>query len=304
MMNYRKESGVVFDIQRFSIGDGPGVRTTVFLKGCNLRCRWCHNPESHLVEPEIQYQSRLCVCCGACIQACPSGAHNIMQNMHVLDREKCNRCGRCTQVCLSGALKTLGVVMDVPTVMKEVMRDKEIYGFSNGGMTFSGGEPMLQIDFLEALLLAAKENGLHTAVETAGSISYRNFERLDGLADLYLFDLKGIDDMRHKQNTGGSNRLLLDNLHRLARQKSVIVRMPLIAGVNDDIMQIQKTAEFLQDMPKVQHIELLPYHKFGENKYSTLGKPIQAFEAPSKERLNELKTILESTGKMVLVRGN
>lgn len=296
------KSGVVFDIQRFSVGDGPGVRTTVFLKGCDLRCRWCHNPESHRVCAELQYQPMLCIGCGACIRACPSHAHRTADGTHALDRDRCVRCGRCAQVCLSGALRMLGKPMSAQAVMEEVVRDREIYRFSGGGMTVSGGEPMLQMDFLEELLLAAKDEDIHSAVETAGCVAYRNFEQLGDLPDLYLFDLKGMDDEQHERNTGVSNRLILENLRRLTQWKRVIVRMPLIAGLNDDVRQIRMAADFLSSL-RLEQIELLPYHRFGESKYPTLGMPARTFEAPPAQRLRMLQSILEDTGNRVIVRG-
>lgn len=267
----------IFDIQRSSYVDGPGIRTTVFFKGCNLRCTWCHNPESQSPKKEMLFYRNRCTNCGKCKKKC---AYNL---------EKCDFCGKCALYCPRDAREICGKEYTLDEVMREVLKDKAIYENSGGGVTFSGGECMLQIDFLEEVLKKCKEQGIHTAVDTAGHVPFEYFERIIPYTDLFLYDVKISDTEKHKKYVGVGNELILSNLKKLLELGCrVIVRTPVISGVNDseqEIKAIKKIAE------RAEKIELLPYHAMGEHKYTALGKAISHFEAPTKEKMDILKSL-------------
>ncbi len=274
------DKGLIFDIQHASFVDGPGVRTTVFFKGCNLRCAWCHNPESQGAEREMLYYRDTCTDCGKCREVCQNGL------------EGCTLCGKCEAYCPSHARTVCGKEMTVDMVLSEVVKDKAFYENSGGGVTFSGGECMLQIDFLEALLRACRENGIHTAVDTAGYVPYTSFERILPFTDLFLYDIKIATDALHKKYIGVSNKLILKNLRRLSESgANILIRIPVIGGVNDSDEEMNKIAELLRG---IRHtgVELLPYHALGEHKYAALGKESYAFAPPSAERLAYLKKMI------------
>ncbi|MGI5877644.1 MAG: glycyl-radical enzyme activating protein [Christensenellales bacterium] len=291
--------GLVFNIQRFSIHDGPGIRTTVFLKGCNLRCFWCHNPESWEPGPQLQFFPSKCIGCGACFEACSRGCHEIKDGERVFHREHCAACGACARECYAEALVLTGYPLSVDRLIEEVRRDEVFYRNSGGGVTFSGGESMLQIDFLEAALAACRENGLHTAVDTAGNVPYSYFERVLPYTDLFLFDLKHIDPERHRQGTGADNARIVDNLTRLAHRGAdkVWVRIPVIPGLNDSPGGMEAIADFLRTLPPPARVELLPYHRLGESKLAGLGLPRRArIEPPARERMDRLTGIFTARG--------
>ena len=226
--------GSVFDIQKFSIHDGPGIRTTVFLKGCPLNCRWCHNPESKDSAAEISYHAERCLLCGRCAAVCPQGGHTFHEKEHRFDRARCTHCGACAQACYAQAIEVIGRQMTVDQVLDEVMKDLPFYQTSGGGMTVSGGEPMAQFAFTKALLTDAKARGLHTCMETSGFAPLRHFEAIRPLVDLFLYDLKETDPVLHKQWTGVELKPILDNLRALDRLGSqLILRCPAIPGLND-----------------------------------------------------------------------
>ena len=273
-------TATIFDIQRNSYVDGPGIRTTVFFNGCNLRCAWCHNPESQSPKPQMMFYKNKCTGCGKCKEKCPN---------HL---ESCELCGKCTLYCPHDAREICGKEYTVDEVMREILKDKVFYENSGGGVTFSGGECMLQIDFLEEILKACKENGIHTAVDTAGCVPFEYFERILPCTDLFLYDVKCFDSEKHKQYTGVGNELILENLKRLlATDKSVWIRIPIIPTVNDTGEEIRSIRSFLLFCGTPEKVELLPYHAMGEHKYAALGKATQAFSIPSEEKMMRLKKI-------------
>ena len=268
----------IFDIERNSFVDGPGIRTTVFFKGCNLSCAWCHNPESQSSKPQMMFYQNRCTGCGKCKEKCP----NIL--------EKCDLCGKCTLYCPHDAREICGREYTVDEVLREVLKDKTFYENSGGGVTFSGGECMLQIDFLTEILKACKENGIHTAVDTAGHAPYEYFERIIPYTDLFLYDVKCFDSEKHRQYTGVGNELILKNLKKLlAIDTPVWVRMPIIPTVNDTVEELKRIKGYVCSCGTSQKIELLPYHAMGEHKYDALEKAAQKFSVPSAEDIEKLK---------------
>ena len=265
-------SGQIFDIQRFSLHDGPGIRTTVFFQGCPLRCRWCHNPEGLSGEACISFSAERCRLCGACAGVCRSGAHELVPTQHHLNREQCKRCGACVAVCSAGALERVGRTARVGEILEEVLKDSVFYRTSGGGLTVSGGEPTLQIDFLEAILQQARGAGLHCAVETCAHTPWERLDRIRGLVDLFLIDLKETDPERHREYTGVSNDLILANLRRLHDVgASIILRLPLIPTLNDRAEHFAALAALVRTMPSLRGVEIMAYHALGESKRTRLG---------------------------------
>ena len=266
-------SGLIFDLRRYSIHDGPGIRTTVFFKGCPLSCAWCHNPESRLSEPELMQRSNRCILCGDCLEVCPQEAISRGGDEIIIDRVRCRVSGECAAVCPSQALQVVGTKMTVDQVMAEIDRDRLFYESSGGGVTFSGGEPLAQFDFLFALLTACRKAGLHTALDTSGHAPWNSLRKTIPLVDLYLYDLKLMDERRHQQWTGVSNVDILANLKRLSKMgKKILVRIPLIPGVNDDEQNLRQTAGFLASLETKPAVELLPYHNIAAGKLAGLGR--------------------------------
>lgn len=259
----------IFDIQRNSYVDGPGIRTTVFFKGCNLRCAWCHNPEGQSSEKQILF-----------------------------DREKCVGCGRCKNlttndtdfICFHDAKELCGRDVTVADVLDEITKDNVLYETSGGGVTFSGGECMLQLDFLEEILKKCKQNGIHTAVDTAGYVPFDRFERILRDTDLFLYDVKCFDREKHKHYAGVSNELILENLEKLLQTNAKIwVRIPIIEGVNDRVEEMRAIKTFFMRSRMPDKTELLPYHAMGEHKYQALGRPAPKFHVPSPQKMEELR---------------
>ncbi len=270
----------IFDIQRGSYVDGPGIRTTVFFKGCNLRCAWCHNPESQSPKPQLLFYKNRCTGCGKCKEKC---AYSL---------EKCDLCGRCTLYCPSDAREICGKEYTVDEIMREILKDKAFYESSGGGVTFSGGECMLQIDFLEELLRECKESGIHTAVDTAGHVPYDYFERILPYTDLFLYDVKSIDNEVHKKYTGVGNELILENLKTLLGVGAPLwIRIPVIPSVNDATEDMIAVKEYVYSHGRPKKIELLPYHAMGEHKYAAIGMQAHAFAVPEKQAVKRLQDI-------------
>ena len=264
--------GVVFDIERSAVHDGPGIRTTVFLKGCPLACAWCHNPESRGADPELLWSPVRCAGCMQCQVACAQGVHQFVEQRHLLERRRCIACGCCVSVCYAGALELAGQSMTVNDVLVEVMRDEPFYRRSGGGLTLSGGEPTAQFDFARALFREAGRRQLHTALDTAGFCSRECLDGLSPYVDLFLFDLKQMDGARHRALTGVSNERILDNLRRLdTTGREIWIRVPLIPTQNDDDANFQAIGRFVSTLKHVTRVEILPYHRLGESKYVRLG---------------------------------
>lgn len=265
-------SGLVFDIQRFSLNDGPGIRTTVFLKGCLLHCDWCHNPESQSFRPQLMFNSDKCMDCFECVKACPNGVHQSVHGKHVIQFEQCNLTGECVEACPQQALKISGEQKNVEEIMRIVLKDKEYYLNTGGGLTISGGEPMAQFEFTKALLTAAKREGLHTSLDTCGIASTEKFKELIPLTDLFLYDYKLTDDSEHKRFTGAGNRQVLENLDFLMKSGAgVILRCPIIPGINDNEEHLEGIAELVRKYPGLKSVEILPYHTMGRSKFNAAG---------------------------------
>ena len=276
------QTALIFDIERSSYVDGPGIRTTVFFKGCNLRCAWCHNPESQSPCAQKMFYANKCTQCGKCLEVCPHGG------------KRCDLCGKCALYCPNNAKEICGKEASVNEVLKEILKDQLFYEASGGGVTFSGGECMLQIDFLENILKACKENGIHTAVDTAGHVPFEYFERILPYTDLFLYDVKCIDSEKHKQYVGVENDRILDNLKRLLQSgASVWIRIPIIPTVNDTETELGQIKAFLDTYPTPQKIELLPYHAMGEHKYNALGREATVFSTPDETSITAFKKIFE-----------
>ncbi len=262
----------VLNIQRFCTSDGPGIRTTVFMKGCPLRCLWCHNPESQRSVPELAFDADKCVNCMRCIQRCENGCHTQKDHIHKYIGDDCTACGKCTSP-LCSALELFGYETDAHAIISEVMKDVPFYKSSGGGLTLSGGEPLAQPNLACEILKLAKENGIHTAVETCGYADNETVLRVAELTDLFLFDLKETDRKRHKELTGVDNGLILDNLRLLnAKCKQIVLRCPIIPTLNDREDHVSAIAELVNSLPCILRVEIAPYHTFGIPKYARLGR--------------------------------
>ncbi len=267
-------TGVVFDIKRYAIHDGPGIRTTVFFKGCPLACRWCHNPESQTIATEMIFREGRCIGCRACVAACVHGAIVWSETGSVTERAACVACGDCALVCYAEARERVGREMSVEETMAEIERDRPFYEESGGGATFSGGEPLAQPEFLGALLAACRAAGIDTALDTCGYAPWEVMDGIRGDVDLFLYDLKLLDDARHRELTGVSNRLILENLRALSeRGSAIILRVPIIPGINDDAATIGEIGAFAKSLPRLDEIDVLPYNRMGIDKYARLDRP-------------------------------
>lgn len=285
------EEGIVFDIQGFSIHDGPGIRTLVFFKGCPLRCPWCSNPESQRFEPELFFHPERCIGCQKCLQVCPRGAIGITDGKISFNRDRCQNCGQCSSVCYAEARVMKGRQMRADEVVEEVLKDSLFYINSGGGVTLGGGEPLAQADFAAAILKRCKMKGLHTAVETAGHVPWLEMEKVLSYTDLFLYDVKHMDSDKHSKMIGVDNQLILANLGRLVgANKQVVVCTPLIPGFTDTIRQIRAIARYIARMG-IRQVHLLPYHRFGAGKNRLLGR-IYPFQG-KKELTNRKKEVLE-----------
>ncbi|MGC9396431.1 MAG: glycyl-radical enzyme activating protein [Anaerolineae bacterium] len=313
-------TGYVCNIQRFSVHDGPGIRTTVFLKGCTLRCFWCHNPESIRPKPEVQFFPSRCIGCGACVEVCPESAQAFDEHgARVFYHEKCVACGKCVDVCYAEALVFTAKAMSAEAVVEEILRDRAFYENSGGGVTLSGGEPALQVEFSRDILERCRAAGVHTAIETAANVPWESLEALLPLTDLVMMDLKHMDSDKHRDATGAPNALLLANARRLVESgKPIIFRIPVIPTVNDTPEEVAAIAAYvreLRDLRVTQHdgassepasitLELLPFHRMAGDKYNSLGWDYRAanLTPPSKEQMAILTNAAQAQGVPVQSR--
>jgi pyruvate formate lyase activating enzyme len=300
-------TAIILNVQRCSLHDGPGLRTTVFLKGCPLRCLWCHNPESVDPRPQLAYTASRCVGCGECARVCPNGVHRFEEGKHAVDWERCRRCGACAEACYAEALETVGKEMTIEEVLAIVERDREFYDSSGGGVTISGGEPLAQAPFAAELLRESRGRGLHATLDTSGFAQTETLLRVASEADLVLFDLKHIDDARHRELTGVPNGIILENLVSLIRSGAAVrVRVPLVPGCNDDTANVEGMASFLSAFGgQAPPIDLLPYHQLGASKHARLGSRYELSETkpPTDESLDRLASVLRAAGLPVQVGG-
>lgn len=300
---------LVFNIQKFSTHDGDGVRTTIFFKGCPLKCRWCHNPESQRYEKELIFHHNKCVVCGKCVVKCPQQANSIVDGKLVFDRDKCTACGVCTDWCIKEAREIAGKEYTVDELVKEAKKDQIFYEQSGGGVTLSGGEVMAQnIDYIEQLCKRLHREGISVFIDTSGYTKYENLKRLIPFADVFLYDIKAIDSEEHKDYIGVDNALILENLVKLSNDGAgIYARLPIIGKVNATDEYINSVIRFLEDNHvKVQQVNLLPYHDIGKGKYASLDRPYDeaSMAKPDKELMEHFKTMFEEHGfTKVLIGG-
>ena len=298
-------TGIVTDIQRFSLHDGPGIRTTVFLKGCNMHCAWCHNPETISMKSQLHLYSDKCMGCSHCVEVCKSGARKIIDGSLVYSAADCTACGSCAEVCFTGALAMSGTLMTPGQVMDEILQDKDYYEHSGGGVTISGGEALCQPEFLRNILTLCRENGIHTAVETNLNYPYSMLEDLLPILDLVMFDLKTINNDGHLKWTEVSNNTILKNAKRLLSSGvPVIVRTPVVPGVTDTVDEIAGIAAFIKNSSSLMYYELLNFNPLGEAKYTSLGmeNPFKGIRPLPAAELEQLAQIARAFGVTVRVR--
>lgn len=301
----RKEGeGLIFSIQRYSIHDGPGIRTTVFFKGCPLRCRWCSNPESINPYPELIFRQGRCDGCGRCIPPCIPSAFEKKDGRVRLDRQKCNLCLKCLDACFTEALEVSGRFYALQEIVDECLKDEAFYHNSEGGVTLSGGEPLFQPSFSVHLLKSCKEHGLNTTLDTCGHVKWEVMEAALPYTDLVMYDIKHMDPALHRDGTGVTNELILDNLQRLSLSKKnrIWIRVPVIPGFNDSVENIQKTARMVAGL-NVEKMSLLTYHEWGKPKYEAVGRDYGITDAspPSKERMEELAVAAGKAGLEITI---
>ena len=299
------QKAIIFDIQRYSVHDGPGIRTLAFFKGCPLRCKWCQNPESLDREREIAFFANKCIGCGECAKVCPKDAI-VFEDSRRIDRTLCDRCGKCTDVCYAEALTVVGKEYDVQSLLDVVERDRPFYEQSGGGVTVSGGEPTLQIDFLLDFLRSAKASGLHTVIETCGAFAWSKFKALLPYLDVIYFDLKVIDENDHKRLTGVSNKQIRENARKLVEiGHRVVFRVPLVPGMTATEKNVSDLIGFLTELEQGE-VHLLPYHKMGESKLQRVDSSLDplGLEPLSDEQLTEIKQRFEDAGIKVSIGGS
>lgn len=295
-------NGLIFDIKRFAVHDGPGIRTTVFLKGCPLQCMWCHSPESQRPYPELMYYTNLCHHCNECVTICPIQAQTT-DTLHKIIQSRCTRCGRCATSCYSGALKLVGRYVGIDALLDDLGKDATFYRQSRGGITLSGGEPTLQPHFTQALLKACRNQRFHTAIETCGYAAWTIFQKILPYVNLVLYDLKHLNQAKHIQYTGVSNDLILQNLRRLDHtDTNFIIRVPVVPTINDAPEDVGALATFCGSLHHLRHVELLPYHRLGAPKYQHLDRPYSLLDLhpPQNDVLVQMSKALQDQGVKVV----
>lgn len=282
----------IFEIKRFAVHDGNGIRTTVFFKGCPLKCVWCHNPEGLDCKPQLAFYENKCVSCGECGKVCAQNAHTFPEGLHVFDRSQCIACGKCEAVCPRSALTLYGKEVTIDELMPTLLEDADFYRTSSGGVTLSGGECLLQADFCAGLLKRLKENGISTAVDTCGYVPKVSIQKVMPYTDVFLYDVKAFDEQTHIQCTGHSNKLILENLKEIdAAGIPVEIRIPYVPGYNDD--QMEKIAAFLSALKNISGIRILPYHNYAGSKYRALAmKNTLPGQLPEEAQLNAAKALM------------
>jgi pyruvate formate lyase activating enzyme len=295
--------GKIFDIKRYAVHDGPGIRTTVFFKGCPLDCRWCHNPEAKSADFQLSYKESRCIRCGDCTAVCPQQALTLNGRL-LVDRDRCRVSGDCAAVCPTEALEIIGRDVSAAEVMKVVKQDRIFFEESNGGVTFSGGEPLMQPPFLEVLLRACRNQDIHICLDTCGQAPWSVLDGVRPWVDLFLYDLKSVDPELHRRETGQSNELILENLRKLAETgQPIVIRIPLIPGINDTPGELRNMGEFILGLQGVKDISLLPFHDIAKEKYGRLDKPssIDGLKPQPAEEIINSKLRLEEFGLNVTI---
>ena len=300
------ETGIVFDVKRYTLHDGPGIRAAIHLKGCPLFCWWCHNPESRLTMPQVLFRGERCIACGACVDACPKGAVSLSAGALLTDPDLCSGVGACADTCPSGAKELCGKETSVDDVMTQILKERIFFDQSGGGVTLSGGEPLYQPDFATALLKECKRHEVHTAVDTCGFVSPSVLMEAAALADLFLYDVKHMDPEKHREYTGVDNEVILSNLAALGETGALIyARIPFIPGVNTDENNMRSAGAFLRKVRGVAKVNLLPYHGAAEDKHRrwNVEYKLKGLRAPSEDALKQAAAILEGFGLKVEIGG-
>ncbi len=299
------ESALITNIQKCSVHDGPGIRTTVFFKGCPLTCLWCHNPETQRYTKDIMYSNEKCSLCGQCEKRCPNKAISISEKIVCTNLEKCDFCEKCMDFCVNNAREVIGKEYTVEELIKEVDKDKIFYEQSGGGVTLSGGEVMMQIEFVEAFVKRCRDKGISVVVDTCGYTSFENYKRILDYVDIFLYDLKLINSQKHEKFIGKPNKLIIENLQKLCEYGAKInIRIPLIEGVNTDEDNINETIKFLQSL-NIKEVNLLPYHDIGMHKYTKLNMfyKQEHMSKPSEKKVEEIKKVFEKYNYHVKIGG-
>lgn len=292
---------LILNIQKYSIHDGEGIRTTVFFKGCPLRCIWCHNPESQDFGPELLYDASKCVGCGACAAVCPNQANQIFERAAVLDRSKCSSCGKCVEVCLGQARELSGRAYSIEELIQELEKDRAFYEESGGGITLSGGEVLAQpMDYIQPLVMKLFEKGYSVFIDTCGDVPYERFEKILPYTDTFLYDIKTMSDQKHRDYTGTGNERILENLRKLSEDGArIVLRLPLMDGLNTESEDLFPLLNLLKSGVRVAKINLLPYHHTGKSKYDRLDRPydrMKILEIPAREKLEQIADFFRING--------